>query len=118
MLRKRVPLETGRFKKSERGCRNLSYIIISLPTLFRFRDELVPFSFMSKSRLVVPLFVHLHLSLLFLLLLFVVVDDLLLVEDLLALAVADEERRREGDHDEGHPGDAVAEAEAPGPTLT
>ena len=62
--------------------------------------------------------VHLHSGLLFLLLLFVVVDDLLLVEDLLALAVADEERRREGDHDEGHPGDAVSEAEAPGPALT
>ena len=64
------------------------------------------------------MFVHLLLGLLFLLLLFVVVVDLLLVEDLLALAVADEQRGREGDQDEGQPGDAVAEAEAPRPALT
>ena len=76
-------------------------------------------SFLSVVGELVPLIVSTSsLRLLFLLFLVLVVDDLLLVEDLLALAVADEERRGEGDHDEGHPGDAVAETEAPGPALT
>ena len=46
-----------------------------------------------------------------LLLLFLLLS--LLVEDLLWLAVADEKGDREEDHDEGYPGDCIAEPKAP-----